>query len=83
VEGAGRNKGGLLPCYFQLSDESWIKHYRWALRWKHERDWEPSSYGLWADRWPRPGKGLAVLLDGEQPQLRLAAVDGELLDREA
>lgn len=73
------NKGGLLPCYFRLPDEKWVEHYRWALRWKHETSWEPPSYGLRADRWPTPGEERAVLVEGEQPQLRLAAVDGEIL----
>lgn len=73
------NRGGLLPCYFQLPDESWANIYRWALTWKHVRDWSPPSYGLRADGWPTPGQELAALLEGEQPQLRLAAVDGEIL----
>lgn len=73
------NRGGLLPMYFRMPDESWVKHYQWALRWKHETSWEPPSYGLRADGWPRPGEEPAVLAEGEQPQLRLAARDGQIV----
>lgn len=73
------NAGGLLPCYFRLDDEAWVRHYQWALRWQHVRDWSPPSYGLRADGWPRPGAEPAALAEGEQPRLRLASVDGTLL----
>lgn len=73
------NRGGLLPCYFAWPDEKWINTYRWALKWRHERSWEPPTYGLRADGWPTPGVEMAELVPGEQPQLRLAAADGELL----
>ncbi len=73
------NRGGLLPCYFRMQDESWVNQYQWALKWHHERDWQPPSYGIRADGWPTPGGEPAAVLDGEQPCLRLAALDGELL----
>jgi hypothetical protein len=73
------NLGGLMPCYFRMADESWINIYRWALGWHYTRDWEPPSYGLRADEWPAPGGEPAVVVGGEQPRLRLAALDGELL----
>ncbi|HEY5835041.1 hypothetical protein [Streptomyces sp.] len=73
------NAGGLLPCYFRRTDETWVELYRWARAWKHDRSWEPPSYGLRADRWPRPGKEPAVLAEGEPPRLHLAAAGGELL----
>lgn len=77
------NAGGLLPCYFTLADEKWVKHYEWALKWQRQTDWKPPSYGLRADGWPQPGKEPACLVEGEQPRLRLAAVDGERLEDHA
>lgn len=76
------NRGGLLPCYFVWSDEKWVNTYRWALKWKHQTDWQPPTYGLRADAWPTPGVEAADLVPGEQPRLRLAASDGELLTGE-
>lgn len=73
------NLGGLLPCYFTWPDERWVNTYRWALNWQHQPDWEPPSYGLRQDGWPTPGVEPAELIPGEQPPLRLAALDGELL----
>lgn len=77
------NRGGLLPCYFDWPDEKWINTYRWALKWHHERSWGPPTYGMRVDGWPTPGVEMADLVPGEQPRLRLAAADGELIDLEA
>jgi hypothetical protein len=64
------NRGGLLPCYF---DSDWVELYRWAL---HSDTWNPPGYGVRADDWPVPGRDPVA----PRARLRLAALDGELLD---
>jgi len=62
------NWGGLLPCYF---DSDWERVYRGYMG---ER-WQPPVYGIRADGWPVPG----VEPVPQRARLRLAALDGELL----
>lgn len=76
------NTGGLLPSYFNMrtGDAGWTRLYQWAAGWCRVRDWEPPvKYGMAADDWPRPDRRPVPAED--RPRLRLAALDGELIDK--
>lgn len=76
------NAGGLVTSYLMTDgqEQAWARLYTEAAVWKRDRRWEPpKKYGVRADDWPIPGK----MLEPEPVRLRLAAVDGELIDPEA
>ncbi|WP_371523251.1 hypothetical protein [Kitasatospora sp. NBC_01300] len=65
------NQGGLMPCYYDFNS-GWATVYRHVLG----QQWQPPVYGMRADDWPLPGRQPVP----QRPRLRLAAIDGELLD---
>jgi hypothetical protein len=74
------NRGGMLPSYLKAKggDEAWVKLYEWASKWCFSSWKPPQGYGLAASEWPVPGQDRPV----QVPRLRLAALDGELLNGE-
>ncbi len=73
------NTGGLVTSYLLTKgqEQAWAKLYKEAAEWKRDLRWEPPQrYGLRADDWPLPGRKP----EPEPFRLRLAAVDGELLN---
>lgn len=73
------NNGGLVASYLMTNgqEQAWAKLYKEAAEWKRDLRWEPPhKYGLRADDWPLPGRKPTP----EPFRLRLATVDGELLN---
>ncbi len=75
------NTGGMLPAYLTHADgdDGWAKLYDAAADYLREKWTRPVVHPFSADDWPTPGREPVA----PRARLRLAALDGELLEGES